>query len=148
MKAQEKALFQVFNEIGIIHQLSSAVFQSRLPDGLHISHFSALNHLVRLGDGKTPLAIANAFQVPKTTMTHTLSVLHKRGLISMAPHASDKRSKLVYLTDAGRQTQQKAIAAMLGPLTQLADNVGGDTLTTILPELERIRKYLDENRGI
>ncbi|MEL6840504.1 MAG: MarR family transcriptional regulator [Pseudomonadota bacterium] len=148
MNDQNKALFQFFNEVAIINQLSSAMFQARLPDGLHVSHFSVLNHLVRLGDGTTPLAIANAFQVPKTTMTHTLSVLEKRGLIRMAPHATDGRSKVVFLTDAGRHTQAGAIASMDGPLARIALDLGTDTLTDLLPALEQIRSYLDDNRDI
>ena len=148
MNDQHKALFQFFNEVGIINQLSGAIFQARLPEGLHISHFSVLNHLVRLGDGRTPLAIANAFQEPKTTMTHTLAVLEKRGLIRMAPHETDGRSKVVFLTDAGRATQAEAIASMGDPLLKIADDLGPDVLPTLLPALEKIRKYLDENRGL
>ncbi len=148
MDDKDKALFGVFNEIGIINQLSSAVFQSRLPDGLHISHFSVLNHLIRLGDGKTPLSIANAFQVPKTTMTHTLSVLEKRGLIRMAPHETDGRSKVVFLTDAGRETRNTAIAAMAGPLHQLSEGLGEKEILDLLPKLANLRKFLDENRDI
>ena len=148
MTEDHRTLFQFFNEVGIINQLSNAIFQARLPDGLHVSHFSVLNHLVRLGDGKTPLAVANAFQVPKTTMTHTLAVLEKRGLIRMAPHATDGRSKVVFLTDAGRQMQEDAIAGMADPLQQMADDLGPDEITGLLPGLEKIRKYLDENRGL
>ncbi len=148
MSKDQKTLFQFFNEVAIINQLSSAIFQSRLPDGLHVSHFSVLNHLVRLGDGKTPLAIANAFQVPKTTMTHTLAVLEKRGLIRMAPHETDGRSKIVFITDQGRHAQAAAIAAMGDPLRKIADDLGPDVLPTLLPALEKIRKYLDENRGL
>jgi len=146
MTDQNKALFQFFNEIGIINQLASAVFQARLPDGLHVSHFSVLNHLVRLGDGKTPLAIANAFQVPKTTMTHTLAVLDKRGLIRMAPHETDGRSKVVFLTDAGRAAQTAAIAAMGAPIARMVGDLGAETITDLLPALTKVRTYLDENR--
>jgi len=148
MSEREKMLFQIFNEVGIINQLSSAVFQARLPDGLHVSHFAVLNHLVRLGDGKTPLAIANAFQVPKTTMTHTLAVLSKRDLIRMAPHETDGRSKVVFLTDQGRQVQADAIRAMGPPLSQIAGDLGEDILLHLLPALEKIRRYLDENRDL
>jgi len=148
MNAEDKALFQFFNEFGIINQLSSALFQARLPDGLHVSHFAVLNHLVRLGDGKTPLAIANAFQVPKTTMTHTLAMLEKRQLIHMAPHETDGRSKVIFLTDSGRQMQQDAISSMDGPLRQMADDLGADLFTELLPALERIRTYLDTHRDM
>ena len=72
--------FSLFNEIGIIEQLGRALFESQLPDGFLMSHFSVLNHLIRVQDGQTPLKLAQAFQLPKTTMTHTLSVLEKHGL--------------------------------------------------------------------
>jgi len=148
MHDEEKKLFQLFNEIAIINQLSSALFQSRLPDGLHVAHFSVLNHLVRLGDGKTPLAIANAFQVPKTTMTHSLSVLEKRGLIRMAKHETDGRSKVVFLTDAGRDMQEEAIFSMEAPLQKMMADLGPETSANLLPNLERLRIYLDENRDL
>lgn len=148
MNEDHKALFQFFNEVGIINQLSSAIFQSRLPDGLHVSHFSVINHLVRLGDGKTPLALANAFQVPKTTMTHTLAVLEKRGLIRMDKHETDGRSKVVFITAEGRQTQEVAISAMAEPLARISADLGSDAIFDLLPGLEKIRKYLDDNRGI
>ncbi|SFS16238.1 MarR family winged helix-turn-helix transcriptional regulator [Yoonia litorea] len=148
MDDNDLALFAVFNEIGIINQLSSTVFQSRLPDGLLVSHFSVLNHLARLGDGRTPLSIANAFQVPKTTMTHTLGALEKRRLIKMAPNPADGRSKVVVLTEAGQKAREDAIAAMTGPLHRLAEGVGRDALMDLLPRLAALREFLDDNRNI
>jgi hypothetical protein len=65
-------LFPLFNEIGIIEQLSRARFEARLPQGVTGPHFSVLNHLMRVADGRTPLELARAFQVPKTTLSHTL----------------------------------------------------------------------------
>ena len=41
--------FQMFNEIGIISQLSSNRLERVLPEGMSIAQFSLLNHLVRLG---------------------------------------------------------------------------------------------------
>ena len=76
----EARLFQLFTEIGIIQQLSVNKFNRVMPDGLHISHFGVINHLWRLGDGRTPKRIADAFQVTKPTMSNTLMVLGKRGL--------------------------------------------------------------------
>jgi hypothetical protein len=60
--------FRLFNEIGIIEQLSRARFEARLPQGAPCPHFSVLNHLMRVEDGRTPLELARAFQVPKTTL--------------------------------------------------------------------------------
>lgn len=147
MSDTERKVFQFFNEIGIINQLATDIFQSNMPDGLHVSHFSVLNHLVRLGDGVTPLKITNAFQVSKGTMTNTLSVLSKRGLIRIAPHESDGRSKVVYLTDEGRAFQKQAIESLFPAIQQLGEKMDWARVIENIPELERVRKILDEDRG-
>ncbi|MEP2947738.1 MAG: MarR family transcriptional regulator [Lentilitoribacter sp.] len=147
MSETERKVFQFFNEIGIINQLATDVFQSNMPDGLHVSHFSVLNHLVRLGDGVTPLKITNAFQVSKGTMTNTLSVLSKRGLIHIAPHETDGRSKVVYLTDEGRAFQKQAIESLFPEIQRINEKMDWARVIETIPELERVRKILDEDRG-
>mgnify|MGYP001827498986 CR=1 FL=1 len=57
--------FRLFNEIGIMQQISNAFLEARLPEGLIAPHFTVLNHLIRVSDGRTPLEMARAFQVPK-----------------------------------------------------------------------------------
>ena len=146
MQDDHKRTFEFFNEIGIIQQLAVSMFNRRLPDGLHVSHFSVLNHMTRLGDGKTPLSLANAFQVTKGTMTHTIATLEKRGFVEVAPNASDGRSKLVYLTDAGRKFQAAAIESLMPSLEVLARNMDVNKLQEALPVLRQVRQILDENR--
>lgn len=146
MSDSERKVFQFFNEIGIINQLATDIFQSNMPDGLHISHFSVLNHLVRLGDGVTPLSITNAFQVTKGTMTNTLSVLSKRSLVHIAPHETDGRSKVVFLTDEGRAFQKQAIESLFPAIQQLDEKMDWACVVELIPELERVRKILDEDR--
>ena len=138
--------FALFNEIGIIAQLSRALFEARLPDGLLLPHFSVINHMVRLGDGKTPLDLARAFQVPKTTMTHTLSNLEKHGFVHIAPNPEDGRSKCVFLTEAGRRFRADAIGALGPDLHLMSAEIPEDAVASLLPSLEEIRKYLDANR--
>lgn len=140
-------LFRLFNEIGILEQLSRALLEARLPDGLIAPHFAVVNSLVRVKDGRTPLELARAFQVPKTTMTHTLAGLEKHGLVEMRPNPQDGRSKLVWLTARGRAFRQKAIDD-LGPVFQdLAGGLDTEKLETILPVLEELRAFLDERRN-
>lgn len=139
--------FRFFNEIGIIGQLSRTLFEARLPDGLLTSHFGILNHMVRLGDGQTPLALARAFQVPKTTMTHMLSVLERHALIELAPNPQDGRSKCVHITEAGRRFRDDAIMRLAPDLAQMAETIPAETIEALLPGLEEIRRYLDENRN-
>lgn len=138
--------FRLFNEIGIIAQLSRALFEARLPPGFVLAQFAVLNHLVRLGDGQTPLALARAFQVPKTSMTHSLAVLEREGLIAFAPNPEDGRSKLVTLTDAGRAFRQSAIEALGPDLARIAAALPAEEMAALLPGLEALRKFLDADR--
>lgn len=140
-------LFQIFNEIGIIEQLSRTVLEAHMPDGLIAPHFGVLNHLMRLGDGCTPIAMARAFQVPKTSMTHTLSGLERRGLVEMRPNPRDGRSKQVWLTDAGRGVRDRVIRDMAPELAKLAEALDPERLLSILPVLSELRIYLDESRS-
>ena len=140
------ALFAVFNEIGIIEQLSRTAFQARLDDGLTVAHFSALNHLVRLGDGRTPISMAHAFQVPKTTMSHTLAGLAKRGLITMKPNPEDGRGKLVFLTEAGRAKREASIAALAPDILAILPEFSAEEAKALLPGLAKLRAILDRSR--
>lgn len=148
MEDKGKLAFLFFNEIGIINQLASALFNKKLPDGLHVSHFSVLNHMMRMGDGRTPATLASAMQVTKATMTHTLSALAKRDLIVIEPHASDGRSKVVRLTPAGRTFHAEAIGSLFPAIAALDEAVDWESLENLIPELQRVRAILDNNRDL
>ena len=138
--------FEVFNEIGIIEQLSRAYLEARLPHGLIAPHFGVLNHLTRVSDGRTPIEIARAFQVPKTTMTHTLKGLEQHGLVDMRPNPEDGRSKRVWLTDKGRAVRDGTIAALGPDFIKLAQEFDVARLVEIRPVLTELREYLDAAR--
>lgn len=138
--------FRLFNEIGIIGQLSRNLLEARLPPGFVLAQFSVLNHLVRVGDGRTPVAIARAFQVPKTSMTHSLAVLEHAHLIEIRKNPKDGRSKLVHITDAGRKFRQVAIDSLTPDLKRIAVAVPPDHVARLLPDLEVLRKFLDTDR--
>ena len=138
--------FAFFNEVGILEQLSRSLLEEQLPDGLIAPHFTVLNHLVRLGEGRTPLQMARAFQVPKTSLTHTLAGLEARGLIEMRRNPEDGRSKLVYLTDAGRALRQDTIDALLPVFARLLNTRDTDRMRAALPTLTKLRQILDAAR--
>ncbi|WP_299555918.1 MarR family transcriptional regulator [uncultured Tateyamaria sp.] len=138
--------FEVFNEIGIIEQLSRAILEARLPHGLIAPHFSVLNHLIRVSDGRTPMEMARAFQVPKTSMTHTLKGLEAHGLVETRPNPEDGRSKRVWLTQAGRDLRAEVIAALGPDFAKLAQEFDVARLVEIRPVLSDLRAYLDAAR--
>lgn len=145
--ARLQLTFQMMNEIGIIQQLSVTELNRRLPDGMHFSHFGVINHLSRLGDGRTPARIAAAFQVTKPTMSNTLTKLSSRGMIDIRANPADGRSKLVYLTPAGKKFLIKAQAAVQPLLDQMDRDLDLEYLTGMLPQLQELREYLDTHRS-
>lgn len=142
----EATLFAFFNEVGILAQLSRAMFEARLPPGFNLPQFAVLNHLIRVRDGQTPLALARAFQVPKTSMTHSLSVLERHGLVEIRPNARDGRSKCVFITEAGRSFRQQAIESLLPDMAAIASAFPVAPLGEALPTLTALRQVMDRLR--
>ena len=138
--------FRLFNEIGIIDQLGRARFEARLPQGVTVPHFTVLNHLIRVQDGRTPLELARAFQVPKTTVSHWLAGLEARDLVILKPNPGDGRSKQVWLTEAGRDFRNKAIADIAPDLARMEHVIQPDEVADLVSRLERLRIWLDANR--
>lgn len=135
-----------FQEVGILAQLSRALFEARLPEGFNLPQFTVLNHLVRVRDGRTPLELARAFQVPKTSMTHSLAVLERHGLVETRPNARDGRSKCVWITEAGRAFRLTAFQAMGPDMQALAARFPVERLFGALPVLSDLRQVMDAMR--
>ncbi len=143
---QGSSMFRFFTEIGIVEQLTRAKLERILPDGIKISQFTALNHLMRLQGKWSPARLANAFQVTRAAMTNTLQRLESRGLIKIEIDPGDGRGKLVSLSPAGRDMHEKCINA-IGPLfASLEKEFGSQKFQVALPFLEEVRSYLDEHR--
>jgi DNA-binding MarR family transcriptional regulator len=145
-RTPEETFFAFFTEVGILGQLSRAQFEARLPDGFTVSQFTVLNHLIRVKDGRTPLELARAFQVPKTSMTHSLAVLDRHRLVEMRPNARDGRSKCVWITDAGRAFRAAALTAMMPEMSRLAARFPAARLAEVLPVLTELRQIMDAMR--
>ncbi|MEM7491322.1 MAG: MarR family winged helix-turn-helix transcriptional regulator [Pseudomonadota bacterium] len=145
--ADLRRAFAIFNEIGILSQLSRASFEARLPDGVLLPHFSLINHLVRVADGQTPLDMARAFQVPKTTMSHMVSVVAKRGWVELRANPKDGRSKRVWLTPAGRAFREEAIASIAPDLARIGQVLSSEVQDDLLWHLKMLREFLDAQRN-
>ncbi len=140
--------FRLFNEIGIIDQLASSAFERALPHGLTLAQFTVLNHCVRLGDNRTPAQLARAFQVTRGTLTSTLGRLEAKSFIRIEADGNDGRSKRVFLTRQGRAAREDAIRAARPHLDRVASAVGREDVLAIMPQLQRLRAWLDQNRDM
>ncbi len=138
--------FRLFNEIGIINQLTTNRAERAMPHGLTMSQFSVLNHFSRGLPPKPPLELANAFQVTKGAMTNTLKQLESKGFVDIVPHEKDKRSKIVSMSDKGRAAHLDAQMALAEHFSDFSDAFSPEEIETQIPGLEKLRIWLDENR--
>lgn len=120
---------------------------AKLPKGLSGAHFGVLNHLIRVSDGQSPLVLAHAFQVPKTTMTHTLAGLVKHALVKERPNPKDGRSKQIWLTAKGRAFRDKCIADLAPYMLEMMEQFPPDKIATLVSALVEIRKAMDADRS-
>ena len=143
----DPAIFRLLTEAAIIEQLARTQLERNLPDGLRMSQFGVLHHLVRLGGDWSPIRLANAFQLTKGAMTNTLQRLESRGLVKVAADPEDGRGKLVSITDKGRAMRTRCVESV-GPLiADLSAELSEKELVKALPVLEKVRRYLDTHRS-
>ncbi len=138
--------YRIFNEIGIINQLSTAAFKRVLAPPLNPSMFGVLNHFVRLGDGKTPSYLAQAFQVTRPAMTSILEKLSKAGFVRIERDPDDARGKLVWITDEGRKARAEAVEATSGLATTIEPVLQDIDQAALLEMLMKLRDTLDKAR--
>jgi DNA-binding MarR family transcriptional regulator len=143
---RDPPLFSLLNEIGIIDQLASNRFEAVQQDGLRMSHFVLLNHLVRVNDGATPARVARALQLAKGAITNTVQRLEERGLVRTEPDPADGRGRRIWLTEAGRARRQQAVADAAVAFAAMEAVMPPATIAALLPPLRALREYLDRAR--
>ena len=135
---------QVFDEIRYIEHLVRTAIARKLPVGLTYPQFEVMNLLARRGDGVSPLEIARALQMTKSSLTNTLQRLHARRLIRVEPSASDGRRKRIWLAAEGRAAYAQSVVALR---PKMATQRGGFTpkeFRDALPFLKALRTWLGE----
>ena len=142
----ESPLFAYFNEIGIIAQLSNALFERNLPDGLNNSQFGVLNWFSRVDSQATPGRLAIAFQVTAGAMTNTLKKLEAKDLIKIEPDEFSGRKKKVTITQKGKKVRNQAIAASAPLFQEFAENFPAESIELQVEALQKVREYLDQRR--
>jgi DNA-binding MarR family transcriptional regulator len=135
---------QVFDEIRYIEHLARTAIARKLPVGLTYPQFEVMNLLVRRGDGITPLQIARALQMTKSSLTNTLQRLHARGLVRAEHCHADGRKKLIWLTPEGRQSYGQSMTALRPSMEGLRDGFTPKEFRDALPFLRALRAWLGE----
>ncbi|MBO9599947.1 MAG: MarR family transcriptional regulator [Cohnella sp.] len=128
--------------MGLAYRKLAALFQYRLsPHGITPEQWSVLNQIDR-SQGLIQKEIAERVGKDKPTTTRILDHLEKKGLIYKKLGQRDRRSFLVYSTDAGK--------ALIRGTTSIEDSVTADVKTciseseydTLMDLLMRIQRHI------
>lgn len=139
-------LFAYFNEIGIISQLSSNMFEQALPQGLTSAQFGVLNWFARVDSVATPGRLATAFQVTAGAMTNTLKKLEAKQYVKIEPDPLSGRKKRVTATEKGKAARLEAMKFAEPLVAELLAAVDMSKINEQITELRKMREYLDARR--
>lgn len=145
--SQGDPVFGFFTEISIIENLAKTGMEKILPDNMKSSHFSVLNHLVRLEKKETPAQLAAAFQVSRPSMTNTIQKLEAKKYIVIHPNLEDGRGKYIAITKKGELMRAEAITALQNLFENLVKDLGVESFASMMPGLKKIRRYMDDHRA-
>lgn len=115
---------QLFRTLGAIsRQATTSANQQVKPYGLDNNLFQYLMRIVE-NEGITQVELTNLIKVDKTTLSRALQKLERHGYLVKVPNPTNKKYKLLYPTDSGRevynqlyQVEQGIIKQALRPLT-------------------------------
>lgn len=100
------AITAIMRSASIFLQRADAILK---PFGLTFARFEVLALLGFSTRGSLPMSLASQrLQVHATSLTSSVNRLEAAGLACRVPHPTDGRTRLLELTDAGRNTLEKA----------------------------------------
>jgi DNA-binding MarR family transcriptional regulator len=109
------------------------------PVGLTFPRYEALMLLSFTRTGALPLGkIGERLQVHRTSVTNIVDKLEADGLVRRVPHAEDRRATLAEITPAGRETAQRATAALNDAAFGI-DALGNDEQEAVTALLRALR---------
>jgi MarR family transcriptional regulator for hemolysin len=108
--------------------------------GLTDATWRPLLHLGRLGDGVRQTDLARALGMEGPSLVRLLDVLEKSDLIKRVEDADDRRSKLLYMTRAGRRLYLKVVGVYRAIAANLLREVGEDELALCYAVIGKIER--------
>ena len=93
--------------------LLSAVDGALRPHGLTFARYEALVLLSFSRNGRLPMRVmGDRLQLHPTSVTNIVDRLEADGLVKRMPHATDRRTTLTEITEAGRERREAATEAV------------------------------------
>lgn len=141
---QDRPDVAVFSEIGMIEHLMRIAVCKHLPASMTYAHFELLMLLIRMGDGQTPVELAQSMMMSKGAMTNILQKMSVLGLVVVLADVSDKRKKRVRLTKKGQDAYLDILKDMKWKMDALREGFTEREFSQALPFLKSLRLFLEE----
>ncbi len=93
-------------------------------------------------DGKTQNELGESVGKFKTSVTKLVDGLEKRKLIQRAPHPTDRRSNMIYLTQLGKNIKKQLIPIIERTLEEAHKNISNEKLIAFHEVLNQIEENL------
>lgn len=106
------------------------------PSGLRATQFTVLNVIHRLAPAAVT-KIADVSVIDRTTLTRSLALLERDGLIRLVP-SQDVRERLYVLTNRGGRAMQRALPLWDAAQARVIDILGATRVRHLLGDLERV----------
>jgi len=111
-----------------------------VPLGLTHSRWTALWKLQRLGDNVSQKKLAEALEIELPSLMRTLNQLEEQLFITRHCCTSDKRARIVSLTDEGKALIKQMETVIVQVRSQLLTNVSKEQMEVLTSILEQIAK--------
>ena len=106
------------------------------PSGLRMTQFIVLV-VVALSEQETVMRMAEKLAMDRSALAHSLKSLQEQGLLTVEP-GSDRRTRLVRLTEQGRQALTRTLPSWRLAQEQLVTRFGEEQARLLLADLKRV----------
>lgn len=147
----------IFGEAGIgrLFELISGIYiryrrlvEEKLRDhGVTYPQMGVLLAVSREGAGMSQTDLARTLETDTTTITVICDSLEKKKLITRKPNLTDRRSKIIGLTAAGKKRFNRAFADIGVYMKHMETAFPEKSLKPVIPVLEKIYKEVSHGAG-
>lgn len=121
----------------------SAIYSEELRAcGLGRAQFPILETLSLSGGSLPTSVLARRLDLDRTTLTRTLGLLEKAGLVVREADARDARVRTVRITDGGRDRLDDGRSAWRRAQARTLERIGSDVWRALEADLQQLRRAL------
>ena len=134
---------------GFLANQMARLFAQGLAQRIHPLGLAPAQFMVLLSlwarDGVTQRDLVEDLDVEQATMANTLARMERDGLIERRPSETDKRAKIIVLTDKARGLEGDAKAAAMAQNREALSDLDADEVETLVALMQRVIRTMQRH---